>query len=62
MHVIGVGDRLVPAVVSVRRSSPVSRPGPVGDLRSALTPAAVRRVFGAAGAVGEAVGGLVWPW
>ena len=31
----------------------MSRPGPSGDLRSALTPAAVQRVFEAAGAVGE---------
>ncbi len=43
----------------MRRSSPVSRPGPAGDLRSALTPAAVRRVFEAAGAPGETVAGVV---
>src|SRR5450631_1817428 len=40
----------VPAVARVRRSSPGSRPSPAGDLRSALTPAAVRRVDEAAGA------------
>ena len=38
----------VPAVARVRRSSPGSRPSPAGDLRSALTPAAVRRVDEAA--------------
>ena len=40
----------VPAIARVRRSSPGSRPSPAGDLRSALTPAAVRRVDEAAGA------------
>jgi hypothetical protein len=40
----------VPAIARVRRSSPGSRPSPAGDLWSALTPAAVRRVDEAAGA------------
>jgi hypothetical protein len=40
----------VPAVARVRRSSPASRPSLAGDLRSALTPATVRRVDEAAGA------------
>jgi hypothetical protein len=51
----------VPAVARVRRSSPGSRPSPAGDLRSALTPAAVRRVDEAAGAgkMGGVVGCIV---
>jgi hypothetical protein len=55
MHVIWV---VAPANVRVRRSSQVSRPGPAGDLRSALTPAVVRRVDEAAGAgkMGNPVG------
>jgi hypothetical protein len=51
----------VPAVARVRRSSPGSRPSPAGDLRSALTPAAVRRVDEVAGAgkMGGVVGCMV---
>ena len=47
----------VPAVARVRRSSPGSRPSPAGDLRSALTPAAVRRMYEVAGA--GKMGGVV---
>src|SRR5665647_3193504 len=64
MHVIGMNVTwvfAVPAVARVRRSSPVSRPSPAGDLRSALTPAAVRRVDEAAGSgkMGGVVGCMV---
>src|SRR5665811_25847 len=61
MHVILVHVMwvfAVPAVARVRRSSPGSRPSPAGDLRSALTPASVRRVDEAAGA--GKMDGLVW--